>query len=74
MSINKYSFKIVSPEPFILPMPPVSWTIIGTSNDPLIKILDNSTEISLEAYWNQIVYETNVNSFANKVLRYNYKF
>lgn len=74
MPNTNYSFNIVSPEPFILPMPPLTWMINGTSNDPLIKILDNSTEISLEAYWNQIVYETNISSFTNKVLYDNHQF
>jgi len=71
MPNTNYSFKIVSPEPVILPMPPVTWMINGTSNDPLIKILDNSTHIGLQAYWNQIVYEANITSFANKVLNHN---
>ena len=67
MSMN-ISYAIVSPEPPVLPLPPVKWLINGTSNDPLIKILDKSTEISLQAYWDEIIYESNITSFANKVI------
>lgn len=73
MSIN-ISYAIVSPEPIVLPSPPNSWFINGTSNDPLIKLLDKSTEISLQAYWNDIVHETNITSFANKVIIYDNYF